>query len=144
MENSVNASSRCVGSSLLITPGILRRFGEDCICASFCKNFRLKNPDLAPLVYLDFKHLYTEKKMLFYQNIATNGIGNFQAERFVNSESLLLPSDPILLAKMVSILNNFTASVYADQIDNLRQQRDLLLPRLVSGELDVERLTVNI
>lgn len=144
IENSVNASSRCIGSSFLVTRGILNRFKQDVICASFCKNFRLNDPDLASLVYLHLKYLYASQKMAFYQHIATNGIGNFQAERFVNSEYVPLPKDHELLLNLCKQLDAFVSSVFADQIFNLRQQRDLLLPRLISGELDVESLDLPI
>lgn len=142
IENSVNAYSRCVGSSLLITEGILKRVGYSSICASFCKNFRLKNPSLAPIAYLHIKWLYEKGKMAFYQHIATNGIGNFQAKRFVDSEAIPLPEDNALLADICERLSQLTVSTYADQIDNLRLTRDLLLPKLISGEIDVENLDI--
>jgi type I restriction enzyme S subunit len=142
VENSVNASSRCVGKSLLITEGALRRMGEDAICASFCKAFRLKNPRLAPLIYLHLRYLYEEGRMAFYQHVATNGIGNFQATRFIESERVSLPRDAELLCQFTSHLADFTSSVYADRASNLRETRDLLLPKLISGELDVEDLDI--
>jgi type I restriction enzyme S subunit len=138
VENSVNASSRSAGTALLMTGEIIDRIGEDAICASFCKNFRLKQSELAPLVYMHMKYLYQENRMPFYQHVATNGIGNFQAERFVRTEHIVVPTDKSLLASRLETLRNLTASVYAGQIANLRRTRDLLLPRLVSGEVSVE------
>ena len=144
VENSVNASSRCVGTSLLITDGVLRLIGDEAICASFCKNFRLKEPKLAPLVHLHMRHLYDTEKMAFYQNVATNGIGNFQAKRFVATEMIAIPKDSTLLEKMLTVLRDLTTSVYAEQIANLRATRDLLLPRLVSGAVDVSGVEISL
>jgi len=137
VENSVNASSRCVGTSLMITQGMIDQLGEDSICASFCKNFRLKKAYLSSLIYLRLKYLYSEGSMEFYQHIATNGIGNFQAKRFVESEAIILPSDYALLTKMLSVFDDLNKSVYAEKISNLRRTRDLLLPKLISGEVSV-------
>jgi type I restriction enzyme S subunit len=142
IENSVNASSRCIGSSLLITNGILRLIGSQLICASFCKNFRLKNPNLSPLVYLHMKYLYDTEKMAYYQHVATNGIGNFQAKRFVESEMITLPQDKELLEKMLSVFHDITTSIYMEKIANLRTTRDFLLPKLISGEVDVSEVEV--
>jgi hypothetical protein len=38
---------------------------------------------------------------------------------------------------MLDVLGNLTSSIYADQIYNLRRTRDLLLPCLVGGEVEV-------
>ena len=144
VENSVNASSRCVGSSLLITQGILDRTGPDVIAASFCKVFRLRKPELAPLVHSHLKYLHNTGKMKFYQNIATNGIGNFQGRRFVGSEAMPIPNDRKLLYESTSVLGNLfaAASNYAERNDVLRRARDLLLPRLISGEVNVSELDI--
>jgi type I restriction enzyme S subunit len=143
VENSVNASSRCVGKSLLITRGILDRIGMDTIAASFCKVFRPIRPDLGVLIHAHLKYLYEEGKMAFYQHVATNGIGNLQAKRFVESESLPVPTDRTLLISMLSTLSDVVSSNYADRNANLRRTHDLLLPRLISGEIDVENLNVD-
>jgi type I restriction enzyme S subunit len=140
IENSVNAKTRCTGNSLLVSSGLLRRIQGDCIAASFCRVFRLKNTDLAPLIYLHLRHLYREGRMSFYQNVAANGIANFQTSRFVDSEPIVLPTDAVELQTMLSTLGPLTASNPADKIYNLRRTRDLLLPKLVSGEIDVEKL----
>ncbi|WIG60504.1 MAG: Type I restriction-modification system, specificity subunit S [Ktedonobacterales bacterium] len=144
VENSVNANSRTIGKSLLITSGILRRLGGDVICASFCKLFRPKEPQMGPLMHLHLKYLHDEGRMAFYQNVATNGIGNFQATRFVQSEYLALPNDKSLRALAMSTFSDLTSSNLADTCDTLRRTRDLLLPKLISGELDVEHIAIEI
>ena len=40
------------------------------------------------------------------------------------------------------MLNDISSSSLADKIDNLRQTRDLLLPKLISGEIDVSDLDI--
>jgi len=144
VENSVNAKSRCVGTPLLITNGVLQRLSEPAIAASFCKVYRFKNPSLAPLAHLHMRHIYREGKMAFYQNIAANGIGNFQSQRFLESEHLILPLDSQRQKEMLNFLKDLTNTTLIDQAYALRRTRDLLLPRLISGELDVSELDIAI
>ena len=142
VENSINAKSRCVGTTLLISDGILRRLSDPAIAASFCKVYRFKDPSLAPLAHLHMRHLYGEGRMAFYQNVAANGIGNFQSQRFLESEHLVFPADSRTQQEMLGFLNDLTSSTLADQTFTLRRTRDLLLPRLISGEVDVSELDI--
>jgi restriction endonuclease S subunit len=140
VENSINAKSRCVGTTLFITDGILRRLGEPSIAASFCKVYRFKEPSLAALAHLHMRYLYGEGRMAFYQNVAANGIGNFQSQRFLESEYLVFPTDIQTRQDMLSFVEDLSSSTLADQIFNLRRTSDLLLPNLISGALDASKL----
>lgn len=140
VENSINAKSRSAGKTLLVTPGVLKRLGGDAIAASFCKVFRFHEPRLAPLAHKKMRYLFESGDMAFFQNVAANGIANFQAQRFVNSEVLLLPGDSIQRDQLFDMFRALTQSTLADSITNLRVTRDLLLPKLISGELDVSKM----
>ena len=144
VENSINAKSRCVGTTLLITDGVLRRLSNPAIAASFCKVYRFKDQLLAPLAHLHMRHLYGEGNMAFYQNVATNGIGNFQSQRFLESEYLVFPTNLQRQKEMLGFLNDLTSSTLADQTFTLRRTRDLLLLKLISGEVDVSELYITI
>ncbi len=140
VENSINAKSRSAGKTLLVTPGLLNRLGGDAIAASFCKVFRFRDPTLAPLAHLKMRQLFEAGDMAFFQNVAANGIANFQATRFVSTQFVTLPIDVLRRRQILEIFNTLTRSTYADAISNLRRTRDLLLPKLISGELDVSAL----
>jgi type I restriction enzyme S subunit len=139
VENSINAKSRCVGTTLLIDRHSLSRLGRDSVAASFCKVFRLHDPRLAPLVHLHLRHLREEQRMEYYQNVAANGIANFQAQRFAKEEHLPLPADGVLRAQLIKTITSIldAVGVLASEISNLRLTRDLLLPRLLSGQIPV-------
>ncbi len=144
IENSVNASSRCVGTPQIITQGILKRLEDPTICASFCKLYRPKTDKHTALFYLHMKYLLEESKMNFYQNVAANGIGNFQSQRFLQDEMIIVPSEFAELDKLLCIVKPLLTSIYAEKIDILRQTRDLLLPKLISGEVDVSELDIKV
>lgn len=143
IENSINAKSRSVGTTLLVDKHVLNRLGRDAIAASFCKVFRLHNPTLAPLVHLRSRHLREDARMEYYQNVATNGIANFQARKFAKEEYLILPTDETMRAKLIDPISFLfqKVGILASQVSNLRQTRDLLLPRLLSGQTNVNDLT---
>ena len=140
VENSINAKSRSVGTTLLVDNHVLNRLGCDAIAASFCKVFRLHDPRLAPLVHLRARHLREDARMEYYQNVAANGIANFQAQKFAKEEQLILPSDEAMRSKLIEPIASIFQSVgvLASQLSNLRRTRDLLLPRLLSGQIEVE------
>ena len=132
----MNASSRSVGSSLLVTQGTFIAWTIRLFVPAFARTSDL---GFAPctVVSLHLAHLYSEGRMRFYQHVATNGIGNFQAQRFVETETMILPRNEVLLERLIEVLASLTTSTYADQIANLHHTRDLLLPKLISGELEV-------
>lgn len=80
--------------------------------------------------------------MEYYQNVAANGIGNFQAQKFAKEEHLVLPHDPNLRARFIGKIGILMdkVSLLASQIQNLRRTRDLLLPRLLSDQVNLEAL----
>ncbi len=140
IENSINAKSRSVGTTLLVDRHVLKRLGHDAIAASFCKVLRPHDPKLAPLVHLRARHLREDARMEYFQNVAANGIANFQAQKFAKEEGLILPKDDAVLTKLIEPITLIfqRIGVAADQLSNLRRTRDLLLPRLVSGQIDVD------
>lgn len=142
IENSINAKSRSVGTTLLVDRYVLNRLGRDAIAASFCKVFRLHDPLLAPLVHLRVRHLREDARMEYYQNVAANGIANFQAQKFAKEERLILPTDEAMCTKLTEPIAAIfqRVGVLASQLSNLRRTRDLLLPRLLSGQIDVANL----
>jgi type I restriction enzyme, S subunit len=144
VENSINAKSRSSGNSILITNGFMQRLGKNIIGASFCRVFRLKDLQLSPLIQVHMKYLFKEGKMAFYQNVAANGIANFQTERFLSKEKIALPTQPKMRKYLIDMFGLFNNSMLADKNYYLRQTRDLLLPKLISGELDVSELDITI
>jgi type I restriction enzyme S subunit len=142
VENSVNAKTRCAGSSFLVTSGALRRSEGNWIAASFCRVFRPKRSEFAPVLYAHLRHIYGNGRMAFYQNVAANGIANFQTTRFLQTEFVVIPNSQDLLRRMLTTLAVFSSSNLADRIHVLRKTRDFLLPKLISGEVSVENLEV--
>jgi restriction endonuclease S subunit len=137
VENSVNAQSRSSGTTLLVDGEVLSRIGRAAVAASFCRVFRPHDSSVSPLVHLHMRYLRESARMEYYQNVAVNGIANFQARRFALEEHLVLPRDVATRMRLTNRVSVFSRAIsqLSSQLSNLRLTRDVLLPRLLSGEI---------
>lgn len=142
-EVSGGSKGQPVGRSLLLNENLFNQFNDNVICASFCKLLRPDvNQILPELVYLHLLNIYNNGEIEKYQTQST-GIINFKFTFFLESEQVLVPNNNIqeLLKKIiVPIFDEISLLGYKNQ--TLKQTRDLLLPRLISGEIDVENLNI--
>ena len=145
MEISGGSKDWGVGRSILVTPQLLSAFNESVICASFCKKLSLDEKTFSPLIFIIYlQEAYKSRNLELYE-LRSTGIRNFQFPVFLQREQLPVP--------LFSIQRQFVAQVQPliDSIQNigakntnLRQTRDLLLPKLISGEIDVSELDIDI
>ena len=123
-----------IGRSLLIDELILNNCGENTICASFCKLFRPLDKIHSLLLYLEILDMNSSGRMLPYKKQGSNGINNFAFEDFLLHE-LLIPSDYKMVAFIDTIMSKIM--VARSQLALLQEARDRLLPKLMSGEIEV-------
>lgn len=144
-EVSGGSKDQPVGRALLINEFTLRAFNKPVICASFCKLMRVDHHIISPeLLYLKLLETYENKSIYKYQ-VQSTGISNFKFEYFINSETILVPSK-MVKEKFIEIVEPiFNAiTLYGQKNMKLIETRDLLLPKLISGELDVSDLDIKI
>ena len=113
---------------------ILRNSGKNVICASFCKLFRPLDRLHALILYLEIQNMNWNGKMKPFKKQGTNGINNFAFEKFL-SHKLLLPNNNSVLATIEHIFSKI--SIVRHKLSLLTQARDCLLPKLMSGEIEV-------
>jgi type I restriction enzyme S subunit len=114
----------------------------------FCLSQRVysirANPDIIHPPIL-FSALYSPliQEQIYARQSGTTVLGIRQTELRKVSVIVPLMELQISAAKM---LDDFFNAIETLQVknDNLRQTRDLLLPRLISGEIDVENLDINL
>ena len=140
-EVSGGSKGQPVGRTLLLTPELMSAFNGDVICASFCKRV---SPDAtsygAELLYLSFLEGYESGEIEQFQ-VQSTGISNFKWSDYITKTDRVVPPEP-LRSNFREQVGSFFAEVatLGLQIQNLRRTRDLLLPRLLSGQIDVEAL----
>ena len=128
-----NGNINNIGRTLYITKEILSHF-DKVICASFCKTLRFSDVRVAFFVWQYIEYLQNSGMMFFYKNTGANGINNFNFKRFLRMQ-ISIPTDGEKLEILLKIHNEI--SVIREKNFNLIIQRDLLLPRLMSGKLEV-------
>lgn len=142
-EVSGGSKGQPVGRALLLNKNLFNQFNDNVICASFCKLLRTDVKQILPeIVYLHLLNIYNNGEIEKYQTQST-GIINFKFTFFLENEKILVPSE-----KLQKLFNKMIVPIF-DEIfllgcknQTLKQTRDLLLPRLISGEIDVENMEI--
>lgn len=135
LEISGGSPTQPTGRSLLITSSILERFETSVVPASFCRRLRPQSPSLSMMAFLHMQQFYLAGGTWGYQNQST-GISNFQTERFLTSELIVIPPKDIMDA-FTQRLHPLLERMYGNESLTLATLRDALLPKLMSGELRV-------
>jgi len=137
-EVSGGSKGQPVGRSVLIVDELLKQFDADVICASFCKLIRPNINIISPffLAHL-LKFIYDNGEIIKYQTQST-GISNFKFEFFLDDVKVAIPNNE-LMQSFDNIMRLFYKQIHklGHQNTVLRRTRDLLLPKLISGEIDV-------
>ncbi|AVB75969.1 restriction endonuclease subunit S [Methanococcus maripaludis] len=135
LEVSGGSKGQPVGRSLMILPELLNQLDNKLICASFCKLMRLK--DIISPYYVDLfiKDLYSTEKIMLYQQQST-GISNFKFEFFLDDVNVIIPNERIK-EQFNDILKDIYSKIGQNGIQSqiLAKKRDLLLPKLMNGEI---------
>ncbi len=145
-EVSGGSKGQPLGRSLFISSELLTAFhGAPVICASFCKRIQPDTSQYASeILYLSFLEAYTSGEIEQFQ-VQSTGISNFKWSDYLEKISRFVP--PIALQERFC---GFISPLYSEIAtlgranNSLRNTRDLLLPKLISGELDVSELDITV
>jgi type I restriction enzyme S subunit len=136
-EISGGSKEQATGRNLLITKEILSLFQYTVIPASFCRLIRTNDISICYFLAIYLKLLYNNGLTWNYQ-IQSTGISNFQFRYFSEQHEIIIPKHEI-----ISELYNHVKPLYScignnlEEIQALTQLRDSLLPKLMSGEIEV-------
>lgn len=138
-ETAGGSEGQALGRTCYITQELLDSYGDKVMAASFCKQVRTTS---IPSLYLYYflNYLYDTGMIETYQTQST-GISNYQFEPFLKFQQIFLPKDDLMESfhdKTLLIQKRIT--ILGQQNTQLRQIRDRLLPRLISGKLLVKSL----
>lgn len=135
VEISGGSKDQPTGRSLYITEDILKRFELPLVCTSFCRLVRPNNVLSSILMFLHLDRLYKTKKIWNYQ-LQSTGISNFQYGQFREYEKLIVPA-PKIQEIVSDVLISCIQYSHRNENQKLAALRDLLLPKLMSGEIRV-------
>ncbi|UZD23473.1 restriction endonuclease subunit S [Algoriphagus halophytocola] len=142
-EVSGGTEDQSLGRTSFITRSALVRFDAPVIAASFCKLVRVDKNIISPY-YINsmLNRMYSTGETKVFQ-VQSTGISNYQFEDFLDSTKVPVPEQSIqsqfeeIIAPMIDELHALGSK---NQV--LQETRDLLLPRLISGKLDVSKLAI--
>ena len=137
-EVSGGSKTEGVARTLLIRKELLEMYSKPVMCASFCKLVRFEDLALAQYMYHTFQYLRSSGKTMEFDKKSASSIVNYRWKDFLSQQNVLIPPLEIL-----EEYNRLAESYYyqiinrSKQIETLRSARDRLLPKLMSGEIEV-------
>lgn len=136
VEISGGTATVSTGRTSLVTEELLKKYQYDIVCTNFCKVLRPLS-QFSSYVYYSWKYKYDNDIMFGYEN-GTSGIKNFAIKDFIEKEPVLIPKEQDIV-EFQKIIDNLQKQKQIKGTENttLSLLRDTLLPRLMSGELEV-------
>lgn len=137
-EVSGGSKGQPIGRSILITEKMLHQFGKPVMCASFCKMLR-PNENVTPeFFYLYLLASHENGVIAQYEKHSASNIVNYGFEEFIREQKITIPKETDLKAFTEKVRPIFTLiSILGEQNSKLREARDILLPRLINGQIEV-------
>ena len=142
VEISGGSPTQSTGRVCMVTRSLLERLGKDLVCTNFCRAITPKD-NYAIFIFLYWQMLYNKNTMFSYEN-GTTGIKNFNIADFISKEEIDVPSSNDV-EKLNKILQPMYDQIYANGLQNetLATLRDTLLPKLMSGEISVDDVSID-
>ena len=136
VEISGGSPSQSTGRAAPVSESLLGRYDRGMICTNFCKAIKPKQ-GYSMFVYHYWQHLYDMGVFFGYEN-GTTGIKNLDISGFIETEEIVIPPYEIV-SRFDAVCQSIANMVYANGLENerLANIRDILLPKVMSGEVDV-------
>ncbi len=141
VEVSGGSPTQSTGRISIISDHLLNRYSNKMICTNFCR--ALKTREIYSVyAYYNWQYLYNKNIFFSYEN-GTTSIKNLDISNFIIMEPIIIPSKDVA-TKFAKQCNTYFEQTYSNSTENLRlaQLRDALLPKLMSGEIDVSRVNI--
>ncbi|MCF2948489.1 restriction endonuclease subunit S [Paraglaciecola aquimarina] len=140
-EVSGGSQNEGVAKTVLMTEELLSLFNEDVMCASFCKLARPISTEVGHYLFYFLRFLRKIKASEVFEIRSASNIVNYNWTAFLKFQEVNFPSES-LLDEFHTFSENSTkqTSVLAKQVKLLKEARDILLPRLMTGMIDIEQV----
>ena len=139
VEISGGSPTQSTGRVASISQSLLDRYDKGMVCTNFCRALKPKD-GYTMFIYYYWQYLYDRGIFFLYEN-GTTGIKNLDINGFLENEEIILPPKD-LVDKFDEFCQITFNEIYKNGIntEKLEEIRDVLLPCLMSGELDVSEL----
>jgi type I restriction enzyme S subunit len=123
-----------VGKSLLWDESLNEIFEKPVIFSNFVKRLECNSNETASFVSATLQMMYRSREIFTFVN--GTSVPNLQDTELLNSKRIALPPKSLLLA-FDEYNRNVLKHKYSGENRTLKEIRDSLLPRLISGELQI-------
>ena len=136
IEISGGSPTQSTGRIAAISQSLLDRYDKGMVCTNFCKALKPKQ-GYSMFLYYYWQYLYSRNVFFSYEN-GTTGIKNLDISGFIETEPIVLPPFD-LVSKFDTYCQSVFDMIFANGLESeqLSVIRDALLPKLMSGEIDV-------
>ena len=142
IEISGGSPTQSTGRAALITDSLLERYDRGMVCTNFCKAVKPRD-GFSFLFYNYWCYLYNKGVFFQYEN-GTTGIKNLDIRTALNELDVVLPVAGALSKFTDIVSTNFKLICKLGlETEKLAALRDALLPKLMSGEIDVEKVKIS-
>ena len=141
VEISGGSPTQSTGRCTAISESLLNRYDSGMVCTNFCRAIKPLS-GYSMFIYYYWQYLYDKGVFFSYEN-GTTGIKNLDISGFLGTEPIIIPSKEKVLA-----FDDYCQTVFdrifanGKESEQLSQLRDTLLPKLMSGELDVSDIEI--
>lgn len=136
VEISGGSPTQSTGRAAAVSDALLARYDKGMVCTNFCKALK-PLAGYSMYVYYYWQYLYDRNIFFSYEN-GTTGIKNLDINGFIETEPIVIAPEG-LVEKFDAVCQTVFSKIYANGMENehLALVRDTLLPKLMSGEIDV-------
>lgn len=141
VEISGGSPTQSTGRAAAISQSLLDRYDHGMVCTNFCKALKPIS-GYSMFVYYYWQYLYDHNVFFSYEN-GTTGIKNLDISSVLTVEEITIPPFE-LITSFDSICQSIFDQTFANGLENerLAKLRDTLLPKLMSGEIDISDLSI--
>ena len=141
VEISGGSPTQSTGRCTAISESLLNRYDSGMVCTNFCRAIKPLS-GYSMFIYYYWQYLYNKGVFFSYEN-GTTGIKNLDISGFLGTEPIIIPPKEKVLA-----FDDYCQTVFdrifanGKESEQLSQLRDTILPKLMSGELDVSDIEI--
>lgn len=142
IEISGGSPVQSTGRCAYITKELEKSFDKPLICTNFCRAIKLKDNKKLPIFYMTLKQLYKKNIMFLYEN-GTTGIKNLDLTSLMENEEINIVDDNVL-TQFNEVYYAINKKIIQNASENrvLAEIRDTLLPKLMNGEIDLDKIEI--
>ena len=142
IEISGGSSTQSTGRTAYITKSILDMYNSPLLCTNFCRAIEAKSDILAPFVYMNLKLMYEDDIFFNWEN-GTTGIKNLALNDMLSNVEVVIP-DEDAMKEYYLLFNNVMNKISGNSNENIKlgQLKDTLLPKLMNGEIDLDKIDI--